>query len=313
MRRGSILTAPLILLFICSLPTPVPAQGGRSPEKMFRWLDKNGNGTLDDEELRQFAPLRDFLENRGIDLSHPLSIDDFATQMGTFREKMLRRAEISEYSSLAEEEPPQAAPPFAGGFSGQRFASYSDDEGESDSGSSDSDKPEKKKTIPTPAKPRVSLSIKLPEEYRSKDKDGDGQIGLYEWSRRDLAAFRKLDRNGDGFLTPAELAAGPAKSTATSSSTATVSAATTSDSASPGGSAVATKPAGPPPAAGATGAASAAAELAFKFLDRDNNNSVSTEEWERSLGTRGRFERAGIKPTLPLSKDEFLKQFQQLK
>ncbi len=53
------------------------------------------------------------------------------------------------------------------------------------------------------AKPRM-VPV-LPKEYESKDKNGDGQIGMYEWERSKYAEFAKLDKNGDGFLTPQEL------------------------------------------------------------------------------------------------------------
>jgi Ca2+-binding EF-hand superfamily protein len=41
--------------------------------------------------------------------------------------------------------------------------------------------------------------------FRELDKDGDGQIGLYEW-KGSAADFREYDLNGDGFITPDELA-----------------------------------------------------------------------------------------------------------
>jgi hypothetical protein len=45
----------------------------------------------------------------------------------------------------------------------------------------------------------------LPKEYEARDKNGDGQIGMYEWERSKYSEFARLDKNGDGFLTPQEL------------------------------------------------------------------------------------------------------------
>jgi hypothetical protein len=46
----------------------------------------------------------------------------------------------------------------------------------------------------------------LPDWFVRLDTDKDGQIGLYEWKEagRSLEEFRKLDRNGDGFITVEE-------------------------------------------------------------------------------------------------------------
>lgn len=73
--------------------------------------------------------------------------------------------------------------------------------------------PEQPPSVPTkPESSGTRRSVKsrlvptLPKEYEVRDKNGDGQIGMYEWDRARYAEFMKLDKNGDGFLTPQELA-----------------------------------------------------------------------------------------------------------
>jgi hypothetical protein len=67
--------------------------------------------------------------------------------------------------------------------------------------------------IPSPAddheekRPTVYRAGKLPKDmppwFAQLDTDGDGQVGLYEWVKggRPVDEFRKMNRNGDGFLT----------------------------------------------------------------------------------------------------------------
>lgn len=51
------------------------------------------------------------------------------------------------------------------------------------------------------------LPKSLPAWFAQLDADQDGQISLYEWraSGRPLEEFERIDRNGDGFLTPEEV------------------------------------------------------------------------------------------------------------
>lgn len=62
-----------------------------------------------------------------------------------------------------------------------------------------------------PPKPVVYRAGKLPKEmpswFKTCDSDGDGQITLLEWrtAGRSLDEFQAVDRNGDGFVTIAEV------------------------------------------------------------------------------------------------------------
>lgn len=58
-------------------------------------------------------------------------------------------------------------------------------------------------SIEEPERERVTLD--LPTAYVPLDTDEDGQIGYYEWPRRERFEFFFLDLNEDGFLTPREL------------------------------------------------------------------------------------------------------------
>jgi hypothetical protein len=53
----------------------------------------------------------------------------------------------------------------------------------------------------------VKVVVELPATFRDFDLNLDGQLGMYEWPRRDWARFATIDINGDGFATPAELIA----------------------------------------------------------------------------------------------------------
>jgi Ca2+-binding EF-hand superfamily protein len=50
--------------------------------------------------------------------------------------------------------------------------------------------------------------VNVPRWFKEYDLDRDGQVSLYEWQEKggSVEAFRKLDLNGDGFITLRELA-----------------------------------------------------------------------------------------------------------
>jgi hypothetical protein len=152
------------------------------------------------------------------------------------------------------------------------------------------------------------LTVDLPEQYASRDTNQDGQLGLYEWPKTDWGTFKRLDLNGDGFVTPQELERNNRRAN-------TANPATGSGTSAASNSAVAVAK----PAAGDANSrkdakpeerpAANPAETAFTLLDRDKDAAISEEEWQRSLTTKSRFERAGITVSFPLSKADFVRQY----
>jgi hypothetical protein len=158
------------------------------------------------------------------------------------------------------------------------------------------------------------LTVDLPEQYASRDTNKDGQLGLYEWPKTDLGTFKRLDLNGDGFVTPQELDRNNRRGT-TAGSAAAGSSSTGGGTATAPDSAVAVAKPGPaeanprPDTKPAERPAANPAETAFTLLDRDKDGAISEEEWQRSLTTKSRFERAGLTVSFPLSKSDFVRQY----
>jgi hypothetical protein len=173
------------------------------------------------------------------------------------------------------------------------------------SGGTDSDATTgESKTAAKPPKIRQRVTLKLPDEYRSKDADKDGQIGMYEWSRSDYATFRKLDLNGDGFLTPLELSrAGRSRR----SFPAVITRSNEPLSTSTGLATTVESAADSAPAAPTAGKSDA--ERQFELIDKDKNEKITEEEFQRSTLTRIKFKNAGISLSFPVPREEFLRLF----
>jgi hypothetical protein len=183
-------------------------------------------------------------------------------------------------------------------------------------------------------RPRIRWQqpLKLPEQYRAKDKDKDGQIGLYEWDRKDYATFRKLDLNHDGYLTAEELTRKPLSRSSTTTAAApprppappSNGAVTASDSSSGSASeapasASSDKPAAPNGDAAAPAAAPAAsgagrsdAERQWELLDKDKDGKLTDTEWGKSFLTKKKFADAGIAVSFPMTQEEFVQLYSQL-
>jgi len=312
-------------------------RGGFNPEDFFTRLDRNSNGQLDPDEL-QNSPMRRMFEAGGRDLSKPITKQEFTemTNQAMQRFRGMGRGGgpggpgggPPGESAAPSTPPPTGNPEPEGGRRGrgrrgdreERKSSDNDAKGGNSpaggpgsGGASSPRKPGSKGSGNAANRPRPRLSADLPEQYASRDTNQDGQLGLYEWPKTDWATFKRLDLNGDGFVTPQELER-------SNRSTATASAATTSGAApATGGSAATPGPAASKPASAeanprqeskpAERPAANPAETAFNLLDRDKDAAISEEEWQRSLTTKSRFERAGITVSFPISKADFIRQY----
>lgn len=177
--------------------------------------------------------------------------------------------------------------------------------------------------------PRAKVTLELPAIYASGDTDYDGQIGLYEWiqwkGRATLPEFNQLDANGDGFVSPYEIATAGSRPAGT---TTTLMASTPTPSASPAAGTAVTvaPPAAAPTSTTNTTIAAASTAVAidlstpidegnadvkryrtfFKLLDKDHDGTISLQEWDASRQIRQKFSDAGI--TLqPMDGDTFVR------
>lgn len=351
-RGGSRLALGLGLL-LSGLTLDAAAQGFRgsdggrgfggsppSPEDMFRRMDRNQNGQIDPDE---FGFMRDFYSRSGIDVSRPMSLQDFTQASTKIREQFEQARSSGDFSqfrrpdsgggppSFGSGPPPSfgggppsfggGPPSFGGGppsFGGGPPSGSGSSGSDRDSRRDDRDRDRRSESSPSSkskAKPKVRITKDLPTDYRTKDKNGDGQIGLYEWDRSAFAQFQELDRNGDGLLTADELlaaakkAAIPAKTLSSSSAQTfaptSSSRGSSSPSTSPSGEVVVAKPAVPP--VGLT-----PASKAFLGLDTDNDGTLTEEEWKRSRSARSKFEKAGIAISFPIQQAQFVELYKKV-
>lgn len=305
-----------------------------SPEDMFKRMDRNQNGQLDPEEI---GFMRDMYSRAGIDVSRPISLQEFTQASTKIREQFEQaRSSGGGPSSFGGGGPPSfgggGPPSFGGGGppsfgGGERRSDESSDresrredrdrrgdrDGDRSRDSSSGSGKSSKKVV----KPKERVTKVLPEDYRSKDKNGDGQIGLYEWDRSAFAKFYELDRNGDGLLTADELIAAtkkPSSSKSSGSKSTAVTTAMPSGSEFPNTAAATTVDAAKPGAAASSAPATPTtpAMKVFIGLDSDNDGKLTEEEWKRSRTAHTKFEKAGIAISFPIQQAQFAELYKKV-
>jgi hypothetical protein len=153
-----------------------PRDYGAMAEDRFRRYDINGDGMLNNDELPDYLrPEREKVDTNGNGL---IELSEFKVY---YEARMQQRNADRGQNGSGD---PSGLLPFMPNQHGD-----------------DDDQP----------KPTVYRAGKLPPNipawFKEMDGDNDGQIGLYEWKNgsRELSEFKQIDRNGDGFLTIAEV------------------------------------------------------------------------------------------------------------
>lgn len=305
MNAGHPRTAAAILAAL--LITPLPAIGDDTSgtksvhERFFQFLDRNGSGALESEELAAAPePVRFWLQKHGLSQESSISRVEFLNFAPRFLDDLrsgtgigVRRYPVNDSHNSADPRP-LAVP---GGNPSFRTENEAVDEDRSsrDAGVS----------------PVSDATMLLPQKYRERDTDGDGQIDFFEWrnwNRGAIAEFARLDVNSDGILTRLELHFAETGKWS-------VEVASSSDGGSGGTSAAGSSSTG-----GASGSSSRDREETeeqirgyFEYMDQNKNGAMDPDEWSISRRIKPMFEQAGIDISRPMSQREFIAHYKKAK
>ncbi|MEZ6068010.1 MAG: hypothetical protein R3B90_20380 [Planctomycetaceae bacterium] len=335
------------LLIILGSGLSADAQGFRrpDPDQIFGFMDRNGNGRLEPDEIENSrGPMKERLQQAGVDYSRGLDKDDFVRTMEQ------ARAEEGESESGGR-----------GDFGGRGFGDRGDDggsrggwgdrgswgdRGRGDDRSSGGDRGRgddrgSSRGGPQPA-PKVTVRIPLQNEFVIGDLNQDGQITFAEWrdwkGRGLLNEFKQFDLNSDGFITPAEIlragqmppeAAAPAIAATNSPPAQTADdereargredeSGSDRDQVRPtsGKTTVPSIATAQPAATDSTPINDSDPNTRryrsyFKLLDRNSDGKVDLSEWEKGENTRRKFNDAGIKIE-EMDSDAFIRGFMRV-
>lgn len=289
---------------------------GPSPEQIFGYLDRNKNGRIDADEIENSrGPLKEMMQRAGVDYRKGLDQNSFGKAFEKIRQQ--REAEGSDRGRDDDRAKREEYERRKREYEERRRR---EEEEKRRKGEDSKSKSSSKPTVVI--RPKERVTVDLPTTFSEGDRDADGQVGFYEWKKwkRDaIGDFAKYDHNGDGFLTPRELTIGPREpvetmavsgiASTTSASVPTQVATTETDSTD---SKKSVTPTEEKTAVDTNSVAGRRAESMFRLLDKDRNESLTSEEWNRSRTIKPLFEKGGIDISQPMSKNDFLSNYIRL-
>jgi len=205
----------------------VSAKIARYAERILEKYDKNGNGVLEPEEWQGPHGMKGAPQSIDLDGNFILTLEEITAHIVRFGEgrtihypyPQRQLANVSETPELSDSDvfrplsspsqiqtTAQTANPLFG-----RDLSLEDIETEETAEENDekttADLPG---NLPSPSEKKYYTPTEgLPAWFVQRDLNGDGQLSLIEFaptlSQKGIADFGKLDKNGDGFITPDEI------------------------------------------------------------------------------------------------------------